>query len=230
MNVQAITIDLDDTLWPIAPIIVRAETSLHDWLCANCPTVAEAYPVPAMRELRDRISVENPHLAHDFTAQRRLSLRTALAPHGYGDAEIEAAFEAYYAARNTVDLYPDVRAGLERLAARVPLVSLSNGNADLERIGLKHLFVATVSARDFGRGKPDPAIFVHACELAGVAPAHVLHVGDDPGLDVLGARAAGLNTAWVNRENAVWSYDEAPDLTVKDLAELADWLDLRRAA
>jgi putative hydrolase of the HAD superfamily len=230
VNVQAITIDLDDTLWPIAPIILRAEARLDEWLRTHCPAVADAYPVPVMRALRDRISLENPHLAHDFTAQRRLSLRAALEPHGYGDAELEAAFEAYYAARNEVDLYPDVRAGLERLAARVPLVSLSNGNADLGRIGLAHLFAASVSARDFGRGKPDPAIFAHACERVGIAPGNVLHVGDDPALDVAGARAAGLATAWVNRTDAAWSHDVEPDVTVKDLAELADWLDLRRAA
>ena len=230
MRIRAVSLDLDDTLWPIEPAIVAAEQALDEWLRAHHAPVAAAWPIAALRDLRERVSAEHPHLAHDFTAQRRLSLRAALEPHGYGDAELEAAFEAYYAARNEVDLYPDVRAGLERLAARVPLVSLSNGNADLGRIGLAHLFAASVSARDFGRGKPDPAIFAHACERVGIAPGNVLHVGDDPALDVAGARAAGLATAWVNRTDAAWSHDVEPDVTVKDLAELADWLDLRRAA
>ena len=230
MNILAITLDLDDTLWPITPIVLRAETRLDAWLRTHCPAVADAYPIPAMRALRERISAEHPHLAHDFTAQRRLSLRAALEPHGYDDAMLDAAFEAYYAARNEVDLYPDVRDALTRLAARLPIVSLSNGNADLERIGLRPLFAATVTARDFGAGKPAPEIFRHACERAGVAPANVLHVGDDPELDVIGARNAGLRTAWVNRGGAAWSHDGAPDVTVADLVELADWLDLRRAA
>lgn len=230
MNILAITLDLDDTLWPIAPIVTRAEEKLDAWLRANCPNVADAFPIPAMRALRERISLEHPHLAHDFTAQRRLSLAAALEPHGYGGDMLEAAFEAYYAARNEVDLYPDVRGALERLAARVPIVSLSNGNADLERIGLRALFAATVTARDFGAGKPAPEIFRHACERAGVAPQHVLHVGDDPHLDVIGARNAGLRTAWVNRNGETWSHEGAPDVIVTDLAELADWLDLPRAA
>ncbi|MDC8015007.1 HAD family hydrolase [Tahibacter soli] len=229
MNILAITLDLDDTLWPIAPIVLRAEEKLDAWLRANCPKVADAYPIPAMRALREAISAAHPHLAHDFTAQRRLSLAAALEPHGHGDA-LDAAFEAYYAARNEVDLYPDVRDALARLAARVPIVSLSNGNADLERIGLRPLFAGTVTARDFGAGKPAPEIFRHACALAGVAPAHVLHVGDDPELDVIGARNAGLKTAWVNRGGHSWSHEGTPDVVVTDLAELADWLDLARAA
>ena len=229
MNILAITLDLDDTLWPIAPIVTRAEEKLDAWLRTHCPAVADAFPIPAMRALRERISLENPHLAHDFTAQRRLSLTAALTPHGHIDA-LEAAFEAYYAARNEVDLYPDVRGALERLAARVPIVSLSNGNADLARIGLAPLFAGIVTARDFGAGKPAPEIFRHACAVAGVLPHQVLHVGDDPELDVLGARRAGLNAAWVNRGGAAWSHDGVPDLTVANLAELADWFDVARAA
>lgn len=230
MNVLAITLDLDDTLWPIAPIVLRAETRLDAWLRAHYPAVADAFPIPVMRALRERISAEHPHLAHDYTAQRRLSLRAAFEPHGHGDDAIDAAFEAYYAARNDVDLYPDVRDALERLAARVPLGSLSNGNADLGRIGLRHLFADCVSARDFGASKPEPAIFRHACTRLGVEPGNVLHVGDDPDLDVVGARNAGLMTAWVNRTGAAWPHEHAPDVVVTDLAQLADWLDLRRAA
>jgi FMN hydrolase / 5-amino-6-(5-phospho-D-ribitylamino)uracil phosphatase len=231
MQIQAISLDLDDTLWPIAPIVLRAEQRLHDWLLQHCPNVATAYPIAAMRVLRDRIAVENPHLAHDFTAQRKLSLTTALQPHGYGEDIVDAAFEAFYAARNEVDLYADARPALERLAAHVPLISLSNGNADLGRIGLRHLFVDCVTAREFGKAKPAPEIFHEACRRLGVAPEFVLHVGDDPLLDVHGARGAGLPSAWLNRHAHAWSDDSArADVEFRDLTELADWFEFRRAA
>ncbi|HSX58641.1 MAG TPA: HAD family hydrolase [Tahibacter sp.] len=224
MQIHAISLDLDDTLWPIAPIVQRAEQRLHDWLLTHCPTVAAAYPIALMRELRDRIALENPHLAHDFTAQRKLSLTTALTPHGFGEDTVEAAFEAFYAARNEVDLYADARPALERLAARVPLIGLSNGNADLGRIGLRHLFVDCVTARDFGRAKPAPEIFHEACRRVGVEPPFVLHVGDDPLLDVHGARGAGLPSAWLNRDGRDWSDAPRPDIEFRTLTELADWL------
>lgn len=229
-RIRAISLDLDDTLWPIEPAIARAELRLDDWLRTHAPSVAAVYPIPAMRVLRDRISAEHPHLAHDFTAQRKLSLRAALAPHGYGDAHVEAAFEAYFAARNEVEVYADTLPALRRLGARYPLLSLTNGNADLERIGLRGLFAHAVSAREVGIAKPEPGIFLHACARLDVRPHEVLHVGDDPVLDVVGARAAGLRTVWLNRHGAVWREGQPPDLIVADLNVLADWLEQAEAA
>lgn len=230
MQIRAVSLDLDDTLWPIAPIVQRAERRLHDWLLQHCPPVAAAYPIDGMRALRERIAEENPHLAHDYTAQRKLSLTAALQPHGYGGDTIEAAFDAFYAARNEVELYADALPALQRLAARLPLISLSNGNADLGRIGLRHLFTDCVSAREFGMAKPAPEIFHEACRRLGLAPGEVLHVGDDPLLDVHGARSAGLPTAWLNREGAAWAQPQRADVEFRDLTELADWLELRLAA
>src|SRR3546814_7828088 len=80
---RAITLDLDDTLWPIEPVIERAEAVLHDWLCQHAPRAAEQFPVLAMRALRDRIARDNPHLSHDYSMQRMLSLRHALAHSGH---------------------------------------------------------------------------------------------------------------------------------------------------
>ncbi len=117
---------------------------------------------------------------------------------------------------------------LAALSARLPIVSLSNGNADLERIGLRHHFRHCISAREVGYAKPHAAIFEAACAKLGVAAEHVLHVGDDPYLDVGGARDAGLRTAWLNRSGAAWSHGPSPDLTIGDLDELAD-LDTWRA-
>ncbi len=231
MRIRAITFDLDDTLWPIEPAMLLAEQQLHDWLQANCPLSAAAYPLAAMRALRDRIAVENPHLAHDFSAQRRLSLRAALHPHGYGDDHVEGAFAAFYAGRNRVECYADALPALERLAARLPLAAITNGNADLDAIGLTRYFRFSLRAGEFGSAKPAAAIFHEACAQLGVAPGEVLHVGDDPALDVVGARQAGLHSAWLNRMSTAWAeLPEAtagsPDLIVRDLAELADHIEI----
>lgn len=223
-QILAISLDLDDTLWPIEPIIARAEHRLDAWLKIHCPRAAAAYPITAMRALRERIAAEHPQLAHDFTAQRCLSLEHALIPHGYGQAQVDAAFAEYYAARNEVDCYADALPALARLAARYPLVSLSNGNADLQRIGLAGYFRFSINAREYGVAKPAPSIFHAACARLGVAPETVLHVGDDAELDVAGAQAAGLQTAWVNRTGSAWTHPLRPQLEVRDLTELADIL------
>jgi FMN hydrolase / 5-amino-6-(5-phospho-D-ribitylamino)uracil phosphatase len=225
VTLRALTLDLDDTLWPVWPAIERAEQALHGWLALHAPRCAARYPVTAMRALRDRVARENPHLAHDFSAQRKLSLAAALADSDEDPAHAEAAFEVFFAGRNQVELYPEVPGALARLAARFPLAALTNGNADLGRIGLRPHFVFELGAREHGRAKPDASIFLAACARLECAPHEVLHVGDDPELDVLGAQRAGLRTAWLNRHDARWAHDEAPDLSVRDLAELADRLE-----
>jgi len=225
MRVRAITLDLDDTLWPIEPVMLRAEQRLDAWLRAHCPPVADRYPIAAMRALRDEVAAANPDLAHDFTTQRLLCLRSALVPHGYGETHVEQAFAEFYGARNEVECYGDALPALERLAARFPLVSLSNGNADLERIGIARFFRFSISSRNFGKAKPAAEIFHAACAGLDLPPSEVLHVGDDPLTDVVGASAAGLRSAWINRRGLDWQHPTAPDLIVRDLDELARVLD-----
>jgi putative hydrolase of the HAD superfamily len=163
-------------------------------------------------------------LALDFAAQRRLTLRRAFAPFNLGEDWVERTYEVYVRVRNEVDCYADTASALATMAAQVPLISISNGTADLALIGLHEHFRFSVSAGEIGVAKPDAGIFNHACERLGIAPEYVLHVGDDPLADVAGARAAGLRTAWINRKSVQWTEATAPDLEVIDLDALANWL------
>ena len=144
-------------------------------------------------------------------------------------APVDALWDIYFAARNSVELYPDSLAALERLNARWPIASLTNGNADLERVGIHRHFDHHISARNTGVAKPDPRIFLAAAERLGMAPENILHIGDDAELDVVGARDAGMRTAWINRSRASWPGDlgTAPDLDLPDMSALAEWLEAR---
>ena len=223
--IRAISLDLDDTLWPIAPIIVRAESILHSWLGERLPHVARDWSLLAMRKHRERVALDHPHLAHDFTEQRRIALRGVIGDHPEQDALIDGAFEIFFAARNQVDLYPDTVESLQYLHARLPLLSLSNGNADLHRIGLAHWFHTCIAAREIGAAKPEPGIFQAACTALQLPANAIAHVGDDPLMDVIGARRAGFFAIWLNREGQIWPHDEQPDLEIRDLHELCRWLD-----
>ncbi len=224
--VRAITLDLDDTLWPIAPVMLRAEQQLDDWLRTHAPKAAERWPVQAMRELRNRIAAQHPHLAHDYTEQRRLTLTHAFAECGEDATRVDAAFAAFYAARNEVQCYPDAIAALERIAAHVPVAALTNGNADLDTIGLARHFRFNLGAREHGAAKPSACIFHAACARLDLEPAQVLHVGDDIEMDVVGAAQAGLRSCWINREQRRWPHaDLRPDLEFATFGALADWLD-----
>ncbi|MEZ5702112.1 MAG: HAD hydrolase-like protein [Burkholderiaceae bacterium] len=55
-----------------------------------------------------------------------------------------------------------------------------------------------------------------------MAPNEVLHIGDDAHLDGLGALNAGMQFAWVRRENQPWTHAPAqPHITVQDLQALS---------
>src|SRR3546814_11641698 len=83
-----------------------------------------------MRALRDRIARDNPHLSHDYSMQRMLSLRHALAHSGHDPTHSAHAYAVFFAARNAVELYPEVLDALDRIAARVPIAALTNGTDD----------------------------------------------------------------------------------------------------
>src|SRR5437868_7785273 len=220
-RIKAISLDLDDTLWPIWPTIERAEKVLHDWLVHNAPMAAALFSSPAaLREIRDHMATNRPDLKHDLSAVRRESIRLALYRAGENPLLAEKAFEVFFAERQRVDLFDDARPALQYLAARFPLVSISNGNADLSRVGIAEFFRAAISAREFGVGKPDPRIFHAAAGAVDVTPEDVLHVGDDATLDALGALNAGMQAAWMNRADHLWPHEAEPHVTLATLTEL----------
>ena len=224
-KIKAITLDLDDTLWPIWPTIERAEKTLAAWLGQQAPGAAAVFADPHARHaVREHVVRTQPDIGHDLSALRRESIRLALHRANEDTRLAEPAFEVFFAERMRVDLFDDAKPALAFLAARFPLVALSNGNADVGRVGLAEFFVASLSAREFGVGKPDPRIFHAAAAAAGVAANAVLHVGDDAALDVLGAWGAGMQTAWVNRSDHLWTHDVHPHETVASLTELCDLL------
>ncbi len=224
-RVRAISLDLDDTLWPIWPAIERAERALTAWLGQQAPMTAALFANPQARQsLREHVMQTRPELGHDLSAIRREAIRLALYRAGENPLLADAAFEVFFAERHNVDLFADALPALQWLAQRYPVVALSNGNADVGRVGLGEWFTASVSAATFGVGKPAVGIFNAAAQAVGVAPEDVLHVGDDADLDVLGALGAGMQAIWVNRDAQAWAHTSRPHGTVAQLTELCDLL------
>jgi putative hydrolase of the HAD superfamily len=225
LKVRAICFDLDNTLWDVWPVIIRAEQKMYDFLAQRYPRVVATMTLEMMRSAREQTAAAYPQMAHDFTFLRKQTLRDHAREFGYAEAMAEEAFDAFIQARNEVDLYDDVLPSLQQLRRRYRLFTASNGNADLTKIGLAHFFERTVAARHVGALKPDPAIFHKVIEGTDLQAADVVYVGDDPHLDVEGARGAGMHAIWIDRQGVEWPGEIArPAHTIRSLSELAQLL------
>ncbi|QSI30674.1 HAD-IA family hydrolase [Variovorax sp. RKNM96] len=220
-RISAISLDLDDTLWPIWPTIERAEAVLQEWLLREAPKTASLLLTPGiLRELREATEKERSDLAHDLSALRRESIRTALKRSGEDPALADPAFDAFFAERQRVTLYDDALPALKWLSERYPLIAVSNGNADIHLTGVGRWFRTAFNARAFGSGKPHAPIFRAAAASVGLLPKDVLHVGDDAELDVVGALNAGMQAAWLVRDERPWVHGARPQLIVPNLHAL----------
>jgi len=225
-NIRTITLDLDDTLWAIHPVIRRAEERLYAWTSDNYPRVTELFEPDELMDVRMAVVAEHQDRLHDLTFLRRTILAHIGKAAGYGDSYVDEAFAVFSEARNEVQLFPEVRPALESLAERYVLIAVTNGNADLDKIGIRQLFDGVVSAATAGAAKPARQIFDMAVKAGGADATETLHVGDHPLYDVHGARDAGLRAVWVNRDGDDWpaEYHE-PDGEVQNIGELHELLE-----
>lgn len=98
--------------------------------------------------------------------------------------------------------FPDMSSVLRELRSRgLSLAVVTNGETEfqkrhIEALGLDRMVDAILISEAEGLRKPDRALFHRAAARLGVSPAHCLFVGDNPAVDVLGAHAAGMKTAW----------------------------------
>ena len=222
-KIQAISLDLDDTLWPVWPTIARAEVVLQDWLALHAPQTAQlCTDAEVKKRIRAEVNQRHADKAHDLSFLRREFIRQSLICAGDAPHLADEAFEVFFAERLNVTLYDGVEKALARLAQRYPLVGLSNGNADVFRTAAGPYFTASLSAQAFGVAKPDARIFHAAAARLNVPVASVLHLGDDAHTDVMGAINAGMQTAWINTQGHDWPHDSAQPLTVSHLADLCD--------
>ncbi|GGC82603.1 HAD family hydrolase [Undibacterium terreum] len=226
--VKAILFDLDETLWPVGPVIQHAENSLFQWMTVNTPLVAQNYSIEQMRSQRKEMMLTNPRFQYDLWALRHAMLTRLFAEHGEDASKADLAMAVFADARNKVSLFDDVLPALDKLQQKLVMGSVSNGFADLKAIGLAPYFKVSIAAHTFGCAKPDPRIFAAACEALQLHPRDILFVGDDLLLDVEGAQKAGMQAVWVDRKqlqtHEIPYPHVKPQAVVSELNALLEWV------
>jgi len=225
-QVRCITFDLDDTLWECAPVIRRAEDQFYRWLDTRFPKVTQQF---SYTELLDhRIAYMHSHSAelHNLTQLRKNWLREIAEHCGYNEDLVEPGFSIFWQARNQVELFNDVESTLEQLGEHYLIGAITNGNANVAEIGIGHLFDFVVTSEEANVSKPNNIIFKAAADKAGVDITAILHVGDDPIRDVLGAIDAGALAAWVKGDADDWHEELSPHIVVSHIRELLAYFNL----
>jgi putative hydrolase of the HAD superfamily len=144
---------------------------------------------------------------------------------GYSAAEARdrsaKAFAVFFEARQRVVFYPGALETLELLAGAHRLGALTNGNADIEAVGLGQFFSFAYSSADVGISKPAPDMFHAALRHADVTAADTIHVGDNLVDDIAGAGQLGIHTIWTNHaDESASSASHPPSATVDHLDDL----------
>lgn len=220
MPIRCITFDLDDTLWSVDDVMVRAERVFYEWIAEHYPRISDSFTPEALVVHRRAHAGQFPELRHDFTELRQRWLAHLAETHRYGPELVENGFRVYWEQRNAVELFEPVPGVLAVLAERYSLGTITNGNADVHYIGIGHHFDFVMTAARAGVPKPEAGIFRAALAEAGAPPEVSVHVGDDPHLDIAGAQGVGMRTVWVNAAGAPWPGGTPPDAEVRDLGEL----------
>jgi putative hydrolase of the HAD superfamily len=223
--IKVLSFDLDDTLWPCFPTIIRAEKALYQWLSDNVPAITQSYDLEQLREQRRSLFNQQPELAYDLTKLRIRSFELLAEEFQLADDWIVPAFDIFYEARQQITLFDDVEPVLDELMKNFQLVSLTNGNADTVKTGVDHWFDFALNAASVGKLKSEPDIYRQVQKLTDIEAQQMVHIGDDPLHDVSGAKAAGAYAIWLNRQQKQWALDDCePDAVISNLHELPDIL------
>src|SRR5207245_8451486 len=114
---------------------------------------------------------------------------------------------------------------------RLGVISNTVGSGDaeladaLEKAGILGLIDAMVTSRDFGKAKPDPAIYVEGARRLGVPLDETVMVGDRLDTDVAGALNAGIPGIWLKHPGAVALAGISPTQVITQRAEFAAWVE-----
>jgi HAD superfamily hydrolase (TIGR01549 family) len=226
MPISVITFDLDNTLWDVEPSLIRAEEVQKEWLLKHRPGVMENFDPNSLLEFKKAVWKKHTHLSHNMTKMRiqtiyELQIAAGIAPEE-ATTGAEEAFAVFLEQRHKVKLYAEVLPVLEQLAQRYTIGALTNGNADIYKTEAGQYFDFAFLAEEIGASKPKPDMFLAALQETASQARQIIHVGDDPNHDVLGAQEVGMYTVWMNPRGKTWPGGDKADRDITNIEQLPE--------
>lgn len=224
--IKVITFDLDNTLWDVEPVLIRAEQAQRNWLLEHRPGAIENFDHERLWEFKKSVWKRHPELAHQISKIRVQFLYELQREAGYTEQlardGAETAFAVFLEYRHEVVLYEEALAVLQDLAGQYTLGALTNGNADIYKTDAAEYFDFAFLAEDMNASKPAPDMFHAAMEKTGLPAGQIVHVGDNVDHDVRGAQAVGMHSIWMNSQGENWPGGKLADREINNLRQLPE--------
>lgn len=229
-KIKAITFDLDDTLYDNSDIVEKSEEEIVKYLQRyeglHHLTVSELHLE------KKTVQAAQREIYHDVVAWRMETIKSLLnkakiSPENMVNI-INETMDMFNFWRHKMHVSPSTHTLLTKLATIVPLAVITNGNVDIDKIGLRDYFQFSLRGGADGRSKPFPEIFELAVNKLAVPAGNILHVGDNLITDVNGAINNGLLACWINIMNQdIFHLADArclPHIEISQLLELENLL------
>jgi putative hydrolase of the HAD superfamily len=180
------------------------------------------------REVWGQLIEKDPTMRHRLSELRFNVFKNILESLGQTEQQAEKlsseALQIFMNGRHQLTLFDGVEEVLAQLKEKYTLGVLTNGNADIKRLGIDHYFNFSFSAEELNDSKPSETHFKRAMEHTSEKATNICHIGDHTECDVEGALNAGCKAIWYNELNNEW-----PDSKGCPVQEIKSWYDMEEA-
>lgn len=233
---HAISFDLDDTLYSNKPIMLATEQKMVAYFnnvisdyAVDCGVdSSSSFDFRFWSPFRQQAIADKPELKHDIGLLRQQSYFLGALSLGMNrkDAQSFADLALCYfiEQRSNFTLPQHTHDFLSYLKSKRPLVAITNGNVDTDRIGIAPYFSHHFHASIEHNLKPAPDMFDKTCLALQITPVQLLHVGDCGSNDVYGAIDAGCQSAWLNQYQVGKPLKLLPTLELENIEKLTNIL------
>jgi putative hydrolase of the HAD superfamily len=201
---KAISFDLDDTLYDNHPVMKKAEADFITHLNKTYPELAEL-TAHQWGLYKKHLATEFPALKEDVSQWRVEILKRIMVIFGIQEYKAiefaQDAFAEFLRLRSDFVVPESSVKLLATLSEHYPVIAITNGNVDTDKINLSDKFQFILKAGDGLKAKPEGDLFTKAAHILDIAVTDILHIGDHLISDVYGAENNGAQAVWFNEHN-----------------------------
>jgi YjjG family noncanonical pyrimidine nucleotidase len=222
-----IFLDLDDTIWDFHANARLSLKKMYEQQTLNryFENFDEFFRIYAMRNMELWEMYGKGEITKDFLMIERF--RYPLAKMGLDDLQLAEAIGKQYLEilPEQTTLLPFARELLDYLHSKYPLTLISNGFVEVQYKKLKscqieHYFSHVVLSEQAGALKPDPEIFNYALHLNQASPEEAIMIGDSFSADIVGAKNAGIDQIYLQKNNMLPYTEQQATFIIKSLEEI----------